>query len=111
MVQKKISLHAIMPAGFILVATLLRLVLSEQGWPLTNSDEGTIGIMALHIAYHGELPIFFYGQYYMGSWEAFLAAGLFHLVGPSLVALRLVTLSMFVLYLLSLYLLTKLLFS
>ena len=109
--QRKFGVLGLIAGGLILAATLLRLVLIALGWPLTNSDEGTIGIMALHIAYQGEHPTFFYGQHYMGSWEAFLAAGLFRLFGPSLFLLRLSTLSMFVLALLGIYLLSLLLFS
>jgi hypothetical protein len=59
------------------------------GWPETNSDEATMGLMALHIAQGRDFPLFFYGQSYTGSGEAWAAAGLFALSGPSLVALRL----------------------
>lgn len=48
-----------------------------------------MGLMALHIAYAGAHPIFFYGQAYMGALEAYLAAALFRLFGPSLFLLRL----------------------
>jgi len=111
MLHKKISLHGLVVGAIILIGTGLRLFLIELGWPWTNSDEGTMGIMALHIAYRGQHPIFFYGQNYMGAWEAFLAAGIFHLIGSSLVALRLGTLLMCVLFLVAVYLLTRLLFS
>lgn len=97
--------------GIILAAILLRLVLIGLGWPITNSDEGTTGIMALHIAYQGEHPTFFYGQHYMGSWEAFLGAFLFRVLGPSVFALRLGSLCMFAVFLTSTYLFTRLLFS
>lgn len=111
MPRGKISRYGVIAGGIILAVTLLRLVLISQGWPLTNSDEGTMGIMALHITYQGEHPTFFYGQHYMGSWEAFLAAGLFHLFGPTLFALRLGTVVMVALALIAVYLLSKLLFS
>jgi 4-amino-4-deoxy-L-arabinose transferase-like glycosyltransferase len=111
MLHKKISLYGLIITAIMLIGTVLRLILIGLGWPLTNSDEGTMGIMALHIAYQGQHPIFFYGQNYMGSWEAFLAAGIFHLIGPSLFALRLGTVLMFALFLVSFYLLTRLLFS
>src|SRR6266700_2640782 len=111
MLNRKISIHGLIASGIILVSLLLRLVLVGLGWPLTNSDEGVWGIMALHIAYHGDHPLFFYGQHYMGSWEAFLGAIFFRLLGPSLFTLRLVTISAFAIFLLSIYLLTRLLFS
>lgn len=66
-----------------------RVLLAALGWPATDSDEGTMGLMARHIAYAGAHPIFFYGQAYMGALEAYLAAALFRLIGPSLFALRL----------------------
>ena len=99
-------------AGSIIgAATLWRLILIGLGWPLTNSDEGTMGIMALHVAYQGAHPTFFYGQHYMGPLEAFLAAGLFRLFGPSLLLLRMVTLGLFILALIGMYLLSRMLFS
>lgn len=107
----KISIHGLIASGIILAAILLRLVLVGLGWPMTNSDEGVWGIMALHIAYQGAHPIFYYGQHYMGSWEAILGAISFRLFGPSLFTLRLVTISTFAIFLLSTYWLTRLLFS
>jgi hypothetical protein len=107
----KIGIYEISAISIILLATSLRFVLIAQRWPLTNSDEGTIGIMALHIAYHGDHPVFYYGQNYMGALEAYLAAALFHLFGPSLFVLRLGLLLMFVLFLISMYLLTSMVYS
>ncbi|GLV54772.1 hypothetical protein KDH_16190 [Dictyobacter sp. S3.2.2.5] len=68
-----------------------------------------MGLVARHIAYNGEWPIFFFGQPYMGPVEAYLAAPLFHLLGPSLFALRLELLLFFVLFLAGMYALTALL--
>ncbi|MDQ2716759.1 MAG: hypothetical protein M3Z08_17775 [Chloroflexota bacterium] len=89
----------------------MRVTLIAQGWPLTNSDEGTIGLMALHIAYQGAHPIFYYGQNYMGSLEAFIAAPLFHLFGPTLFAVRLGMALLFALFLGCMYLLVRLLYT
>lgn len=72
----------------IVAAVLLRLALIVAGWPGTDSDESTMGLMAIHILRRGEHPIFFYGQAYMGSVEAHLAALLFAVFGVSLVALK-----------------------
>lgn len=52
-----------------------------------NSDEAITGLMARHIL-RGERPIFFYGQAYMGSLDAFLAAGLFAVLGESILPIR-----------------------
>ncbi len=77
----KIGIHEIAAVAIITFATLLRVLVTALGWPRTNSDEDTIGIMGLHIAYHGDHPIFFYGQNYMGATEAYIGAGLFHIFG------------------------------
>src|SRR5450759_2193404 len=106
-----INRHGLCAFFIILFAIVLRIVLISQGWPETNSDEGTLGLMALHIAYRNEFPIFFYGQGYMGPFEAYLAAVLFHLFGPSLFVLRLGLILVFTLFLVSIYLLISQLFS
>src|SRR2546421_495500 len=54
----KIGIHEICAFCLIIFATVLRIILISQGWPETNSDEGTMGLMALHIAYRHEHPIF-----------------------------------------------------
>ena len=38
-------------------------------------DEAVVGLMAKHISEGRELPVFYYGQPYLGSLEAFLVAG------------------------------------
>lgn len=97
--------------AFILVAVLLRLLILARGWPQLNSDEGTMGIMALHIAYQGKFPLIFYGQDYMGTIEAYLGALMFHLFGPTTLALRLGLLLLFALFLVAMYLLISRLYS
>jgi hypothetical protein len=42
-----------------------------------DADEAVVGLMARHIAFNRELPVFYYGQAYLGSLEAFTAAPLF----------------------------------
>lgn len=89
----------------------IRLALIAQGWPGTNSDEGTYGMMAINIAYHGAHPIFMYGQNYMGATQAYLAALFFHLFGISLFSLRLGLVILFAAFLIAMYWLTSLLYS
>lgn len=99
-------------AGAIIVTgTLLRLVAIALGWPASYNDEGTLGLMALHIAYHGAHPLLYYGQDYLASTEAYLGAALFQLFGPSTFVLRLSLLGLFAGFLLFLYLLVSLLYS
>ncbi len=59
-----------------------------------NADEAIVGLMARHIL-QGELPIFFYGQSYMGSLDAFLVAAGFLLLGEAVWVIRLVQLILF----------------
>ncbi len=97
--------------AFILIATLLRLLLIAQNWPVTNSDEANMALLARHVAYNGEWPIFFYGLPYMGPIEGYIAAPLFHLLGPSTFALRLGLLPFFFLFVICMYFLTRLLYT
>lgn len=97
--------------ALIIAATLLRFILIYFHWPVTNSDEGNMGILARHVAYNGEWPIFFYGLPYMGPVEGYIAAPLFHLFGPSTFTLRLGLLPFFPLFLICMYYLTRLLYT
>jgi len=85
----------------------LRLWLIVRGWPEFDGDEAIIGLMARHILYYGEHPIFFYGQPYMGALEAYLAAAFFAVIGPSVLAIRLATLSLILSFLICVYCLGK----
>jgi hypothetical protein len=76
-------------AGLIVGGVLLRGSVLLVGLPPTNSDEATMGLMARHIAAGQAAPIWFYGQEYMGSVEAWVAAPLFALFGSSTGLLRL----------------------
>lgn len=107
----KLRRATLVVAALIVLAVALRLLLVGLGWPPTNSDEATMGLMARHIAYNGEHPIFFYGQDYMGALEAYLGALFFHLFGPSLFTLRLGVILLTALFLLSMYLLTRTLYT
>ncbi len=107
----KIGIYELYALAIIAFAIGLRLVLIALGWPPTDSDEGTMGIMARHIAYRGEHPYVFYGQNYMGTIEAHIGAVFFHLFGPSLFSLRLSVILFDTLFLISTYLLARLLYS
>ena len=100
----KIGIDEICAFAIITFAIVLRIILASQNWPPTNSDEGTMGLMARHIAYGGEYPIVFYGQNYMGALEAYIAAAMFHLFGPSLFTLRLSVILLNAFFFVSMYL-------
>src|SRR5690349_19249377 len=106
-----LNIYTLWAVALILLAIMLRVVLTAKGWPLLDSDEGTMGLMGMHIAFHREHPIFFYGQGYMGAAEAYLAAIMFRLFGVSSFTLRLGLILIFALFLLGMYLLTSLLYT
>jgi 4-amino-4-deoxy-L-arabinose transferase-like glycosyltransferase len=54
-----------------------------------NADEAIVALMARHIG-QGARPVFFYGQAYMGSLDAFLVALGFQLFGQQVWVIRLV---------------------
>jgi hypothetical protein len=95
----------------IAIAVALRLALIALGWPLLDSDEGTMGLMGMHIAFQHEHPIFFYAQGYMGATEAYLAAAMFHFFGVSSFTLRFGLIIIFTIFLVGMYLLTSLLYT
>src|SRR2546421_2808877 len=71
----------------LLLALLIRVWLIYHTHGMIDGDEAMVGIQAEHIL-RGEHPIYFYGQAYMGSLEAYLMAIPFALVGPSVWMLR-----------------------
>lgn len=73
-------------AGCSLAARVLADVVVD---PVPSGDEAIVGLMARHILLQGERPVFYYGQDYLGSLEAYLAAACFALFGESTAALRL----------------------
>lgn len=105
--------HGAAMAAVVIGATglLYRAVLVAMDVPATNSDEAISGLVAMDIARGGSFPAYFYGQAYMGAAEAYLAAPLFAVAGPSLAALRVPLLIMLVLFLLVMYRLASLLYT
>jgi hypothetical protein len=72
----------------IALAVVLRVIFTALVVPEVNSDEGAMGLEAMHIAFKGEHPIFLYGQDYMGVLEAYVAAFFFRLFGVSVFSPR-----------------------
>jgi 4-amino-4-deoxy-L-arabinose transferase-like glycosyltransferase len=73
----------------LLLAMGLKIWLVMGGWAPFNADEAVVALMARHID-GGARPIFFYGQAYMGSLDAFLVAGAFAILGQHVWVVRLV---------------------
>lgn len=107
----QIGVNELYVLALIICGVLLRVLLAALKWPLLNSDEGTMGIMALHIAYRGEHPIFYYGQHSMGTLEAYLDAGLFHVFGPSIFTLRFGIILLYIPFILVMYFMTRVLYT
>ncbi len=103
--------YALLAGIIILCAVIFRLFLMAHNWPLTDSEEGTMGLEALHIAFQHAHPIYFYGQNYMGVAEAYAGAFMFRLFGVSVFSLRLGMLLFFTTFLVLVYLLGSLLYG
>jgi hypothetical protein len=69
-------------ASVLLAGLALRLFFVFTTHAVLDADEAIVGLMGRHIL-HGEFPIFFYGQKYMGSLEAHLGALGFALGGAT----------------------------
>ncbi len=75
--------------AILLIALIARVVLLASNAVSFHSDEAVVALMARHIL-QGERPIFFYGQAYMGSLDAWLVAVGFRLFGESVLIIRIV---------------------
>jgi len=106
-----ITLSTIIACLIIAINVFIRLELIFHNWPTTNSDEATVGLMALHILHGRDFPVYLYGQGSLGSLEAYIGAILFFVSGPSVIALRLGVLLLYVVFLICIYLLVRLLYS
>ena len=54
-----------------------------------DSDEAVLGLMAKHLSELRAFPVFMYGQHYILGVQAWMAAPVFRVVGPSVAALKL----------------------
>lgn len=87
------------PAGRVIVAVAIAAGLVLRIWVMghragsLDSDEAVVGLMARHLL-HGQFSVFFWGQPYGGSLEAIFTAGLFAVLGPSTLVLKLVPLGL-----------------
>ncbi len=79
----------------IIVLGILAAAAGLKGWLVGmglvpfNADEAVVALMARHIL-AGERPVFFYGQAYMGSLDAYLVAAGFWIWGQQVWVIRLV---------------------
>lgn len=78
------------------------ILLSIKAFPF-NSDEAIVGLMAKHIL-EGENFLYFYGQSYMGSLDAYLVALGFLVFGQSVLVIRIVQIFLYGLTILFIFL-------
>jgi hypothetical protein len=76
-------------AGAVIAAVLFKVGLLSAAIVPFNSDEAIVALMAKHIL-QGERPLFFYGQAYMGSLDAYLIAATFKIIGEQVWGIRIV---------------------
>lgn len=96
--------------GALLLAAGVKIwLLMSQAVPF-NSDEAVVALMARHIL-QGERPVFFYGQAYMGSLDAWLVAATYSIFGQGVLPVRIVQIGLYLAYLLSLWLVARALFT
>src|SRR5919202_1116476 len=74
----------------LVIGLAVRLAVIASPLGEIDADEAVVGLMARHIAFLGERPVFYWGQPYLGSLEAFSAAPLFVLFNSSTLVLKLV---------------------
>ena len=109
--HRKIGPYGLGAVLLITMGVTLRLMLISNGWPLTNSDEATIGLQSLHILTRGERPLVPYMLNYLSTIESYFGAFFFWFFGPSTLTLRLGLVILYVGFLLALYCLAHLLYT
>src|SRR5512135_3039022 len=92
--------------GLIVVAVVYKLGLLAINAVPFNGDEAIVALMARHIL-HGERPVFFYGQAYLGATDAWLVALSFSIFGENVLAIRIVQIVLFAGVVFTTYLLAK----
>ncbi len=111
-VTQRRLLREYLAVGALLAVTLaVRLALAARGWPHTGSDEATEGLMADDILWHHAHPIFFYGQDYLGSLQAYLIAPFFAVFGSTNFVMHVVTTLQILLFLVVFYAFIRAVFS
>ena len=73
-------------AAILTAGALVRLALLRN--PSTWYDEATVGLLGLRVL-HGDLPVYFFGQPYMGALDGYLAAPVYAVFGPTILTLKL----------------------
>ncbi len=108
--NQKLNIRAsrslLFPALIVILSAVYKLVLLAFNAVPFNSDEAIVALMARHIL-HGERPVFFYGQAYLGATDAWLVAISFSIFGENVLAIRLVHILLFAGVVFTTYLLAR----
>ena len=96
----------IVPALIVSLSVVYKLFLLAFNAVPFNGDEAIVALMARHIL-RGERPVFFYGQAYLGSTDAWLVAASFSIFGENVLAIRIVHILLFAGVVFTTYLLAR----
>jgi hypothetical protein len=80
---------AILFAVVLVVGLVLRLLALRTSLAQQNSDTAVVYLMARHVT-HGDIRVFYWGQFYGGTLLQLTAGALFWLTGPSFAVLQIV---------------------
>jgi hypothetical protein len=103
--------ESILVAVLLLLAAVLRFTLASHGWPYSNSDEATTGLMVDDIIWHSAHPFFTYGEHHVGSLDAYLQVPAFLLFGSTNFALHITTTIQMLLFMLVFYSFIRIVYS
>lgn len=95
--------------ALLLAAAVKSVLILSQSVPF-NGDEAVVALMARHIN-AGARPVFFYGQHYMGSLDAWLLALSFRVFGEGIPAIRIAQSGLYLAYIASVWALGRVWFS
>jgi len=109
--RKLFKYPLVVPLLLIILAILFRVVSEVQGWMPTNGDEAIMNLAALHISQGRDFPAFFYGQHYLGTFEAYIGSVLYRLFGVSVLTMRLEMIGFYVAFPAVIYIFTKRLYN
>ncbi len=85
--SRTVRLPLVVSVTFFVIGGLIRIWVLRSPLGDADSDEAVTGLMAMHFL-HGEIRALYWGANYAGTLEPMLTAGLFWLVGPSVIALK-----------------------
>jgi 4-amino-4-deoxy-L-arabinose transferase-like glycosyltransferase len=91
----------------LLAQASLRLWLQQTNSVPFNSDEAVVALMARHILAGASVPIFFYGQSYMGSLDAILLAVGFAIFGQQVWVIRFLQFLLYALLMVTTFILAR----